>query len=152
MDVESSAVRRLIHAAFEGDLTTVTELLDAGCDVNAPDPETESTALLSAVENVQVAMVELLLARGAHVNQPGYGGWTPLHNAIDIGLEEAKQRSDMAGRFVPVDTTIVSLLLAKGADPYQVDARGQSAFDVARDTGNTEAERLLRAHAPADSR
>jgi Ankyrin repeat len=92
--------------------------------------------LLSAVENCQVEMVALLLTRGANPNQAGYGGWTPLQNAIDIGLEQAKHNFDASGRFVPVDTTVVALLLAAGA--RSAPTRRPRRNGVRRGKGNRE--------------
>jgi hypothetical protein len=111
-------------------------------------PETEETALSAAIENVQVAVVEFLLARGANPNQPGYFAQTPLQRAFDSVMEAAIFESDKSGRFVPADLMLVSVLLAAGADPRQTNAKGESALDWAKHRRNEEAVQLMLGTSP----
>ena len=60
-------VEALFEAARQGDVATVTRLLDAGLDVNAKG-RYDTTALFFAADKGQLAVVELLLARGADAN------------------------------------------------------------------------------------
>ena len=57
----------LTHAAIEGDLEPIRELLDEGADVNARDRNGD-TALWWAIIRGHVAVVRLLLERGANVD------------------------------------------------------------------------------------
>jgi ankyrin repeat protein len=139
--------QRLRAAAFQGDLQSVKELLDSGCDINAQESPDGPTALLVAIENLQEHVIRLLLERGANPNQAGHVGITPLQAAIDSTVEAAKQLSDRGGRVVRAETTIISLLLASAADLQQVDRAGKSAVDWARHTGHAEAHILIRTFA-----
>jgi outer membrane protein assembly factor BamB len=60
-------VEALFEAARQGDVATVTRLLDAGLDVNAKG-RYDTTALFFAADKGQLAVVDLLLARGADAN------------------------------------------------------------------------------------
>ena len=59
-------------------------LLDHKADPNAKT-EDGRTPLLEAAFRDKMALVELLLARGAEANAPGYEGSTALHWAVDGG-------------------------------------------------------------------
>jgi ankyrin repeat protein len=66
-----------VSAASFGDTKVVERYLEAGMDVNAPDPKA-NTALIAAAQGGHVATVKLLLDRGADPNASGPGGVTPL--------------------------------------------------------------------------
>ena len=64
---------RLVDAADRGDVEQVRQLLDAGVDVNARN-NMGNTALREAVRSRHVAVVKLLVERGADVNAVCDGG------------------------------------------------------------------------------
>lgn len=138
--------KALHEAAFDGDIETLTRLLDAGSEINALDATSGQTALLSAIENIEDAAVEYLLARGADPNLRGYGGVTPLQLAIEIAVEEAKSRLDSTGELQAPTTVALELLLRAGADPRQLDANGRSALDWAKRHQHAPALALLAKH------
>jgi ankyrin repeat protein len=74
----------LIHAAKEGDLRKVTDLLNQGIDVNCIDG-TEETPLMKAAGRGQDRIVDFLLERGADPNMRNYRGSTPLLKAASRG-------------------------------------------------------------------
>lgn len=93
---------RLFKSAEQGDVEGVRVVLDGGADVNAirgdPGVESDEQPLLVAARHGHVLVVDLLLQRGAAVNN-GYRGSTPaLVDAL------------IAGR-----TDIVNLLYRSGA-------------------------------------
>lgn len=102
----------------------ITQLLDAGADVNARDQDGASALLLllggrvdaglPAVNRDLSGLVQWLLARGADPDAPDRRGVTPLHAAAMHGLIE-----------------ITEVLLTHGADPRRRDALGRNACDVA---------------------
>ena len=69
---------RLIEAAKEGDVETLSRLLAEGTPVASAD-EFKSTALHYASANNHAACVRALLAAGAPVNAQQSAGASPLH-------------------------------------------------------------------------
>ncbi len=116
-----------IHdAAAEGDLSTVTRLLDAGDDVNSRGDNGE-TALNLAILNGHTALAELLLSRGARPDSRNVGGFTALHAAAYAG-----------------DREIAAMLLARGADiDDQANKAGVSALSVASEENRLQVASLL---------
>ncbi len=129
-------VIRMYTAMRSGDLDRVASVLDVRPDLvdvreswtraesfahRLPWTQGGGTPLLRAVERGDVAMVRLLLARGADPNGACTceTGESPLWVAIVQG-----------------ETEIVDVLLAAGADPNPVTSSGRSAHDVARMLGN----------------
>jgi len=112
-------------AALRGDVERVHHLLDEeGVNVNTGDGDLY-TALHRVVEHfipaLHEGMLKLLISKGANVNAdlPATDGWTPLHLAAWGGSAEA-----------------VQLLLAAGANPTLCDWYGQTAFKIAKYSGN----------------
>ncbi|KAM9720280.1 ankyrin repeat and SOCS box protein 10 isoform 1-T1 [Menidia menidia] len=58
-------------------------LLEAGADVHTADQD-KHTPLHMACKNVNPDIVDLLLARGAWVNEMDYGGEAPMHNVLKV--------------------------------------------------------------------
>ena len=104
----------LLFAAQQGNLDAARLLLSAGADVNDAAPEgiggntnartrfiaeTDAAALLVAIDSLHEEMALFLLDRGADPNHDG-AGRTALHAAVQHKMP-----------------TVVSALLARGADP-----------------------------------
>jgi ankyrin repeat protein len=75
----------LLYAAREDCLDCVRHLLDAGADINKPDPDNVSP-LIMALLNMRFDIAKLLIERGADVNQWDYWGRTPLYAATDTNI------------------------------------------------------------------
>ncbi|XP_008582665.1 PREDICTED: 2-5A-dependent ribonuclease [Galeopterus variegatus] len=83
--------------------------------------------LIKAVQKEDIDLVQDLLSRGADVNfQEEEGGWTPLHNAVQVNRKD-----------------IVELLLDRGADPCLRKRNGATPFIVAGIEGNVELLKLF---------
>ncbi len=82
-DVPPEVIQRdiFISAAGTGDMKTVLEMLDQGVDINVHAPFGGPTALIVAARFGHVAIVEVLLARGAEVNAEDNYGQTALYFA-----------------------------------------------------------------------
>ena len=120
----------LYHAAEADDDSIVRPLLAAGARV------TGSNALFRTLDYERPGTLRLLLANGGDPNEAGPGG-CPLLHAI------RRRRS----------AAVIGILLDAGADPMVRDARGTSAYRLARRRGLDDiAERLLQAGAHADER
>ncbi|WP_245745320.1 ankyrin repeat domain-containing protein [Deinococcus reticulitermitis] len=106
-------------AAMFGRLETVQALLDAGADPCAVSRNAQAAQPLhSALGGRHWAVAQVLIGRGADVNAPQLGGWTPLLLAVREGAAE-----------------VVADLLARGAFPHAQTDEGESAADLARENG-----------------
>lgn len=109
----SGPISPLISAARSGDVAKIRELASAGADLNAPGGVNGWTPLMHAVHTNQPGSVQVLLDRGAAVNQHA-GGTTALIMAAGYGY-----------------TDIVNLLLQHGADPRATARDGGTALEAA---------------------
>jgi len=112
-------------AAATGDLQTLTDLLDAGTDINSADPQ-GSTPLLVAVLFGQIEAVKLLIEKGADLNANNTYGATALHIAALFGRVE-----------------VVELLLTKGADKEIRDQSGATTLDLVAGEFSVELKGLI---------
>jgi hypothetical protein len=136
----------------------VTALLDAGADLNAPDPANR-TPLHMAVERGDATIVALLLARKADATQRDRTGWTPLHHAaakdqieiarllLDAGVNP-NALSELGGTPLHeaasgASAAMVELLLARGTDPAIRSKPGVTALDLAHEFKNAAAVGIL---------
>jgi ankyrin repeat protein len=142
----------LVAAACDGNAAAVREIVKRGADPNAKYGSLNWTPLMHAIHMNQIGSVEALLDSGADVNRTGdyeteprtkQLGVTPLMMAAGYGY-----------------TSIVELLLRRGADPARADGDGNRALDYAL-TGtlyritlfecqDSTVRALIAAHAPLD--
>jgi ankyrin len=141
-----TGVTPLMAASRSGNAPIVRALVAAGADVNARERTHSQTALMWAVGENHLDVIEILLENGADASartparvnrsarpareccQPTYvGGFTPLLFAAQQGHPEAAK-----------------LLLAHGADINEKDAEGNSALLVAIDSAPVVSERVSR--------
>src|SRR4051812_24637387 len=109
---DDDALRPMIHrAAGRGDTETALRLLKEEPESIHFRNELDNQPLHEACWAKQLAMVRLLIDRGADVNASGDFGRTPLHFAVWDGGDEAVE--------------IVELLVKVGADVHAKDERLQ---------------------------
>lgn len=95
----------LFRCAVSGDVEGMTILLDRGLDVKTKD-QRGYTALHRAANHGHLAMVKLLLERGALLNEPNDDGHTPLDSAestINVetpGEQEKVERCKIVAKFL----------------------------------------------------
>ena len=117
----------LMHAASEDHIDIARFLLANGAEVNAETDE--GTALMKAVRRGNPAMVKLMLDAGADVHAKHRLGNTPLVMSADRSFAEMNAKP---GGPPPVSSSeVMSLLLAKGADPNGVGQYGRTALMAA---------------------
>lgn len=97
-------------AAANGHLEVVRTLIAHGAYLNETN-DTYETALSMAVENQHVAVVSELVGRGALPDTYDFGGWTPLHDAVNGDYRD-----------------IMRTLLAAGADVNELTNPQSEAF------------------------
>jgi ankyrin repeat protein len=121
---DASGRTPLMQAAAFGNIETLRVLLDAGAEVNARN-RADATALLWAAGDPEKA--RLLIERGADVKLQSKQGRTPL----------------MVAASRPANSSVVALLLAKGADPRAQDRLGTTVLSLACRFGDLESVKLL---------
>ncbi|WP_298723679.1 ankyrin repeat domain-containing protein [uncultured Oceanisphaera sp.] len=92
----------LMHAAANGHVDTVSQLINAGFDVNQRLGEEEMTPLMAAAANEDVPMIKLLIQSGADIVLKQRNGMTAQDIAKAIGAQ-------------------LSVLEFLGAPPEQID-------------------------------
>lgn len=159
---QSAADSAMETATMRGHTEIVRLLLDGGYDVNRTTPS-GSTFLNDAALKGQKKVAQLLMDHGANVNAPDSSGTLPLHNAaiggdaemaellLDHGARiDARERESKATALMLAAslsrTSVVGLLLKRGADLNLKDKSGHSALDRARETDSTETIELLQRH------
>jgi ankyrin repeat protein len=142
----------MLFAAREGCLQCVEALLEAGADINLPDPD-EITPLLMAILNARFDVAKFLIEHEADINKWDRWGRAPLYSVIDYKTLPTGGRPDRQSIDDTPPAELVSLLLEKGANPNAqlkllpphrnvVDDRG---LDLTLTTGATPLMRAARA-------
>lgn len=116
-DPTSAAFR---ENAMHGSIEKVTQLHQAGADVNSFDASSGRTALHKAAYWGHHHVVSYLVSSGANLNMVDSNGDTALHDAA---------------RFAHLD--VVKTLLSAGADQSIVNKSGQTALQVAVEYSST---------------
>lgn len=106
----------LLYAVRENCLECVKRLLDAGADINQPDPD-NVTPLILAFINLRFDIAKYLVERGADVNQWDYWGRTPLYAAADMNILPASYRGDLPAFDETTGLEVARMLLERGANP-----------------------------------
>jgi ankyrin repeat protein len=137
-EVNSPDPDALVVAAFAGSSERVAALIASGYDPN-DEGSAPQTPLHAAIENIELAVVRLLLNRGADPNKAGRCRWSPIFRAVSIACDSASQlglaeiQSDAA--------EVIDLLLQHGADVSQPSVIGLSG---------PKGEIILREELPAE--
>lgn len=107
IDKNGSLELALLAAVEANDLTTATELIKAGADVNRRGP-TPYTVLMVAAGLGYVQMTDKLLAAGADVNALDSSlGASPLHKAAQSGVVDIAQLLLSHGAFINLQSATV---------------------------------------------
>ena len=113
VSVAPQVAQSLTDAAQQGNSEQARRFLATGADPNAPDSKFGVTPLSWAAMHGQVELVQLLIEKGAKVNQPNRDGSFPLHCAAFLGQDAA-----------------VRVLLKSGADVTARTQRGDTPTQV----------------------
>ena len=106
----------LLYAAREGCVDCVPALVDAGADINRPDPEGISPLLL-AVINMRFDTAAALIRKGADPNHIDFWGRGPLYAAVDLNTIPRGGRPDRPVLDTTTALQVVQMLLDAGANP-----------------------------------
>ncbi len=137
----------LLLALRQGDGAMAHILLAAGADPNLADFDCYAPLFTAVHPDGDAATVELLLAKGAAVNQKNCLGETALHRAAYLGCPELASRLIAAGAAVdepdrhgntPLHRTaaygweaVAARLLAAGADQMSKNRAGHTPLELA---------------------
>jgi len=137
----------LLYAARSGCTACVASILDAGADVDRPNPD-GVTALMIALDNFRFDTAKLLLERGANPHLWDWWGRTALYVAVDMSSFTGRRNEDAASATSAID--IIDLLLAADVNPnpqlnMHRPGRGGNSSRFVDDLLTTGATPLLRA-------
>lgn len=126
----------LLYAVRQNCLDCVKALVEAGADINKPDPD-NITPLIMALLNMRFDIAEYLVEQGAAVNQWDYWGRTPLYMAADTNIVPNSQRGDPK----PVTEQssgleVARMLLERGANPDYALKLAPLPREIAYDRAN----------------
>ena len=146
-------------AAYRGDREKVLRLILDGQNIHIKRTSFQFTPFHVAIFNGQVETAELLLSKGADINERSNFNQTPLHWAAMMGQEDAVKFLIEQG--VPLDDAsdqgwtavhiasrmghinIVKMLVEKGAQKDKKTPDGETAKDLATSFNHKEVARYL---------
>jgi ankyrin len=115
-DLQRGGFTPLLYAAREGCVDCARYLVQAGADINLPDPDRISPLVL-ALMNMRFDLASYLISAGADIDKWDLYGRTPLYAAVDLSTLPRGGRPDLP----PTDETtalqVIKMLLARGANP-----------------------------------
>ncbi len=114
--MDMGGLTALHFAARQDCIECVKELVKAGADINAGDPD-DTTPLVIALMNMHFDLAKVLVDLGADVNKWDFFGDTPLYVAIDMNTLPTGGRPDLPSTDTLTGYDIAKLLLEKGANP-----------------------------------
>nr|XP_045619132.1 poly [ADP-ribose] polymerase tankyrase-1-like [Procambarus clarkii] len=155
---------KFLHAAANGKLPTVVELLDAKVNVDCKDQQGRSAVQLACAAGY-LQVVKLLVARGAQLNDHDDEGNTATHLAAEGGhlailrvlrdnqcdLSSINNEDDSPLHFAARSSKlhVIKWLLDQGVEANETNAQGYTAEDIAREKKCMEAVSMLTAHTKA---
>ncbi len=129
-EVEARRRSPLSAAAAKGDVETVRALLSGGAPVDGAPHEADTPLFLAcgsdAPAEARLAVANLLIGAGAHLQRGCTNGATALHAAARRG-----------------PAALVEALLKAGALVWQGDAKGSRPYDYAKESAPEGKERVL---------
>lgn len=144
-------------AVFKGDMAQLKYCLEQGADVSAADYDLRTPLHIAASEG-NLAMTHFLLEQGALIHKKDRNGDPPLVCAVLANHLEVIRLLVQVGAHLPFTASQLGerltsaaragenrleAMIAAGADVDQVDLRGGTALQAAREQGLKEMEELL---------
>lgn len=152
----------LISGALgSGCVEIVQAFLDHGLELSRPINIHGETPIFRTIEKKQMAILELLVQKGADVHDRPMGGGTVLHKAsalwpagaafllsvgADVNARASEGRTPMMGAAFGNQTESLELLLAAGGKLEDCDKEGTTALILASRAGKAEAVKWLLDH------
>ncbi|MBU4305228.1 MAG: ankyrin repeat domain-containing protein [Candidatus Omnitrophica bacterium] len=154
-------VTNIPGAASNGDLSSVSWMVEQGYDLNASGGISNQTGLHYAAAGGNIEMLKVLLNAGANINAQDSYGFTPLMIALYKKRHEAAELLLQRGADVKIVNTwnkftalhyavvystpeIVQMVLNARPDVNAKESRGLTAADFAKKYGNIEVLGMLK--------
>ncbi|MGE6415531.1 ankyrin repeat domain-containing protein [Planococcus kocurii] len=144
----------IFEAILTKDLFLLSQILNAGCDVNVQD-EDGRTALMEAVIDNNVEIVKLLIQFGADVNKQDYLAETSalhfaaqnnsselvellLENQAEVELEDVHGNTPLSDAVFNSrgEGDVIKILLLHGSDQNKKNKHGISPLNLAESIAN----------------
>jgi uncharacterized protein len=106
----------LLFAAREGCTMCARALVEAGANIDLPDPK-GVTALFLAIDNFHFDTAKFLIEAGANPNKWDWWGRTALYSAVDVNTLPHGGRADRRSVDETSSVEIIEMLLEAGAWP-----------------------------------
>jgi ankyrin repeat protein len=106
----------LLYAAREGCAGCIQAMVEAGANLDLPDPE-GITPLIMAVTNMHFDAARALIKAGANVDRWDLWGRSPLYCAVDVNTVPHGGRADRPSLDETTSLEIIEMLLKAGANP-----------------------------------
>jgi ankyrin repeat protein len=141
----SGGLTPLLYAARAGCLDCVASMVEAGADVDRPNPD-GMTPMMVALDNGYPEVAQYLLDRGANPHTWDWWGRTPLYVAVNMrGGQDGR-----AGQRSPESLSFIEAILDAGVNPnpqlaFKEPSRGGRDNRFRDDLLTTGATPLLRA-------
>ncbi|HZF28474.1 MAG TPA: ankyrin repeat domain-containing protein [Gammaproteobacteria bacterium] len=138
----------LIYAARSGCTRCVRAMLEAGADIDRPNPD-GTTPLMFAIDSLRFDTARLLLDQGANPQHQDWYGRTALYVAVDMSSYNRRSpQSEDTGETSAHD--VIRMLLEKGVNPnsqlnFHRPGRGGNSGRFADDLLTTGCTPLIRA-------
>ncbi|MDE0091806.1 MAG: ankyrin repeat domain-containing protein [Oligoflexia bacterium] len=113
-------------ASYNGDYNKVSQLIQQGYDIHSKTLVYKFTPFHMSIFKGHTYVADLLLSKGANINENSNFNQTPLHWAAFMG-----------------QTASVNLLIKKGADLERFSEQGWTALHSASAMGNLDIVKLL---------
>jgi ankyrin repeat protein len=114
-DMHRGGLTPLLYAARDGCIPCAQILLQAGAEVNLPDPD-KVPPLEMALLNLHWDMAKLLILQGADIHGWDEWGQTPLYVAVDLNTVPASAHGDQPSTDKTQGIDVITLLLDRGAN------------------------------------
>jgi ankyrin repeat protein len=118
----------LLEALEQGDLPTVTKIIEEGINVNLIRDGVTPLMIASSKGHREIA--ETILQAGVNINEKTEDGWTALHKAA----------------FDQQGTAIVDFLMRSGIDIDAKNKSGKTALNLAEEQGHRDIVRVIKKH------
>lgn len=148
--VEPDSSQALVMSAYQGERNTVEKLIAGGADVNR---QNRVSPLMAASDGGHLEIVELLLARGARLNdRADFNGKTALHFAVEKGyldiagaLNHLDQNGNnlLASAAAAGSNDVIRMLIRLGINADNRNKFNRTALFDAIEHGHPETVRLL---------